>query len=348
MPAIRRDDHMLSVILVLAGLGLLVVLHELGHALAARFLGMVVTDFSIGLGPSLWVRRRGGLALRLGLIPFGGFVRVEELARDDDAKPVDFSLRGVIGRLAVIAAGPLMNGLIAALIVGCAAVLFGVETGRIEGLEVTAVSPAAADQGLRVGDVVTDVGGEAVERVSQLSRALGEAGEGTVPVQLRRGGDVRRLEMRPQRAGDRVGLGARYAPLPELQPATLTAALREGALYPVEQSAILLRRWSQIFDRSSGIRPVSAVGLADRVSQSGRWSLRRAVLFLAMLSVVVGLFNLLPLPGLDGGRLVLELLEALRRRRLSRPVAIGVQVAGALLLLVSWAFVVADDVFRLD
>jgi regulator of sigma E protease len=326
----------MMVALVLVGLGLLSMLHECGHAFAARALSLGVTDVSLGLGPAWWRFRLGRTTVHLGWVPFGGFVRVRELAPDAEPGPERFAIRRVAARLGAIAGGPMMNYAIAAACGIAITVAFGVDTGRIRGLEVTAVSAHARGVGLQPGDVVERVDGRPVARVKDLARQL-TAGEGG-PVELRvvRAGAHVELVAQPIARGGRWGFGARYAALPELRPVGTIAAVGHGLALPLRQAGSILGNASQMLVPGSGVRPLSPVGLADRVARSRGWDVRRALGFAAMLSVVVGLFNLLPLPGLDGGRMVIESVEAVLRRRLAKRWSVGLQVAGALLLGLLW------------
>lgn len=329
---------------VLAGLGLLVLLHELGHAAAARAVRLRVTDVSLGLGPSLARRAVGGVTLRLGLVPFGGYVRVPELLPGEGGDgPTRFAPAAVARRAAAILGGSAANLLLAGALAGVSAAAFGVDSGRVSGLEVTAAPPGP----IVVGDVVTHVEGEPVTRVGDLGRLLGSGQGEPVTVRLQREGRTLEASVTPRRAGRRYGLGARYAVLPELRRVGAVEAALHGAIYPFAEARRLLARAAQSLAPGSGVRQVTAVGLADRVSRSGRWDLRRGLGLAAILAVAVGLWNLLPLPGLDGGRLVLEAVETARRRRLLPRVALLVQLGGALALLVAWAVLLAVDLSRL-
>ena len=333
---------MIAALLVVLALSVLVLLHEIGHALVARAVGLRVTDFSIGLGPSLARWRWGGVAMRIGVVPFGGFVRVDGLGPGGET-PGRYAPRNVAARMLTVLAGPLCNYLLAVVCAAAVAWGWGVETGRIVGLEVTAVGARAAASGLRTGDVVVAVEGRRVERVADLSRAMAAAKGGEVELTVLRDGRKTTLRAQPQEANGRWGLGARYVVLPELRAVNALAALAEGAAYPFERTVVLLGNAAEMFEPESGVHPVGAAGLADRVARSGAWDVRRALGLLALLSVVVGLFNLLPLPGLDGGRLLLEVIEAVRRRRLPVAWATGVQAAGVLVLLGMWVAVTVMD-----
>lgn len=232
--------------------------------------------------------------------------------------------------------------LAAALAVGIA-LAWGVETGRVQGLEVTQVSQHAAGQGLSVGDVIVRADGQPIDTVEQLQGRFDKSR--TVRLALLRGGLPLEIEASAAEPGHK-GIGARYVPRPELQRKGALAAIGHGLVDPLRRSAVLLRNAGAMLHRSKARRPLSPVGLGTRVAQSGRWDLRRVLSFGALLSVVVGLFNLLPVPGLDGGKLLLAIGEAALRRKLARTTAIAVQVGGAMVLVIAWAAMFALDVWE--
>jgi regulator of sigma E protease len=336
----------MKALLVLAGLSVLALVHELAHAAAARAFAMRVTSFSFGLGPPLLRRRWGAVALLVGPIPFGGYVRVAEMT-PEHAGAGRFRAPAILARLLVILAGPTANYLLAAT---CATIIglgSGLETGRILGLEVTAVSEQAAESGLRVGDVLVAVEDRPIERIADLSPALEAASGGDARLRvLREGGEIH-LMGHPQRAAGRWGLGARYIARPELRRAELRSALGFGLAYPIVCSVGLLQSGARLLVPNSDVRIVSPVGLADRVARSGAWDVRRVLSLAALMSVVVGLFNLLPVPGLDGGRLCLESVEGIMGRRVAPRSAMAIQLGAVVLLALLWLWVSVRDVASL-
>jgi regulator of sigma E protease len=318
---------------VVLGLSFLVLWHELGHAAVARVLRLQWTDLSFGFGPTVVSRTWRGVRWRLGLIPFGGFVRVSQLSLRSD-EPGRFRARAVVSRVLVLLAGSGANFVLAAMLVTLSVLAWGQPTGKIVGLQVTKVSEQAASGELLVGDRIERVNDIDLRSVGDLQRAL--RGGGVAKVELLRGGTAVQLMIPPVQRGNIFGLGARYVAVPEVLEPSLAQALAAGGSYPFLQSAELLRNTSAMLLPDSGVRPVTPVGLADRVSRTGAWDGRRIFDFAAMLSVVVGLFNLLPIPGLDGARLALEAVETMRRKRVSIRWALYVQVLGAVALFVLW------------
>ncbi|HQP34305.1 MAG TPA: M50 family metallopeptidase [Polyangiaceae bacterium] len=326
----------MAAVAVIAGLALMAVLHELGHAAVARLLRLQVTLVSFGLGPPLFRRRLGATQVWIAPIPLGGFVRVAGLGDEPGPRPSHAA------QLAVTLGGAAANYVVAAALGVALSLGWGNETGRVVGLEVTAVSAHAASQGLRVADVVTTADDAAIASVEELRARLRAASPRPVRLELLRDGATVAVEVSPEDP-TRPGLGARYVPRPELQRRSPAAAVGSGLVEPLRTSAGLLARAGRMVMPGSGQRPVSAVGLAVRVEKSGRWDARRVLSFAALLSVIVGLFNLLPIPGLDGGRACLIVGESLSRRPLQGRVATVVQIAGALVLLAVWLVLIALD-----
>jgi len=348
---------MIAVLLLLVGMATLSLAHELGHAAAARGCGFHITDICIGLGPALLRFERRGIRWTIAPIPLGGFVRVAELAPENAASPSEggawFSPGFVAKRVAAIGAGPAANYVLAAIVALVLALGWGVETGRTQGLRVMSVDEGTRQAGLAVGDLVSQANGHAIDDLRSLSRALADSdGDGLAVVSLHRGGLP--LQIRLPRLRARSGawrLGAAYVIEPELrQVGSVEALIRALALPMLEARAMLLHAAEVLTPRrTASARPLGIVGiagLADRVHATKGSNTRRVLTLGISLSVAMGLFNLLPFPGLDGGRLCIEAVQAARRRRLPARALIAVQVAGGLLLLAAWLVLTAFEIHR--
>jgi regulator of sigma E protease len=337
---------MFAVLVLLAGTALISAVHELGHAVAAKLLGLHITDICLGLGPPIVTIKRGDIRILLAPIPLGGFVRVTELS--PDYRRTDLSFLPSVGRLAVIAAGPAANYLFASLVAFTLVLGLGVETGGGRALKVVSVDAGTAPFGLIAGDLVVQVNGRPVADLRSLSLSL-EAGDGDAVVTVDRKGQSVGLRLPRHHARSGAwGLGAAYTIDPEIRRAGLGEAVVYAVANPLRQAASWSARALAALKTSpTKARPLGIVGLADRVHASTGWTWRRRLALAISLSVAMGLFNLLPFPGLDGGRLCFEGVQSILRRQWSTRWLYAVQVVGGLLLLVAWIALTAFEIFHL-
>jgi len=303
-------------LLALLALGALLTLHELAHLLAARVFGTRAVVFSFGLGPPLFGFRALGQRWTLGAIPFGGWLRLEGENPHDATRTsgVPFAALSGARRLAIFASGPLGSWLVG---VGLLTALFVMGTHQPVGTEVGAVDPGslAARAGFHPGDRVLAVDDLPVRRWSDLVAGLGMAAETIASVQVARGGERVVLRIAPAldvEGRPHVGLRQLYRfqrlPLPE----AAAQAVRHSRVVLgrlVHEAAQVLAQpwWGAARNHTVGALVWSA---ADAAGTSADTLVRA----LAALSFGLGLFFLLPLPALDGGRMLLTLWEAARGR----------------------------------
>jgi regulator of sigma E protease len=297
-------------LLALLALGVLLTAHELAHLLAARIFGTRAVVFSFGVGPPLFGFRALGQRWALGPIPFGGWLRLGDEARDEQVPELLQAALSVGRRMAVFAAGPLGSWALAVLFL---TVLFAVGTHHPVGMTIGGVDPGslAAQAGFRPGDRVIAVDGDEVHRWSELVEALTDAGDGSAAVTVARGEGTVTLVATPELDPDgRPHIGIRqlygFERLPPAQ-ALRRAVLHTGVVVQRifrEAGALLAQPWGGS-DRN---RTVGALVWA--AADTAETSLDALVRALAALSLALGLFFLLPLPALDGGRMLLTLWEA--------------------------------------
>jgi len=328
-------------LLALLALGVLLTAHELAHLLAARIFGTRAVVFSFGIGPPLFRFRAFGQRWALGAVPFGGWLRLEGENPHDAtrASGVPFAALSVGRRMVVFAAGPLGSWILAVLLLTA---LFAAGTHHPVGTTIGGVDPGslAAQAGFRPGDRIVSVDGDPVHRWSQLVEALthAAAADGSASVTVARGEGTATLVVNPEPDGEgrpHVGIRQLYAfeRLPPAQ-ALRRAVVHTGVVVQRifrEAGALLAQPWGGA-DRN---RTVGA--LVWSAAQAAETSLDGLVRALAALSLVLGLFFLLPLPALDGGRILLTFCEA----AMGRPVDGRVQTLLQTLSLVAGVAAVA-------
>lgn len=332
--ALLRDFTAAQIALAVLGIGLLIAWHELGHYLVARLTGMRVVRYSLGLGPKLVSFRQGGIQYQLAAVPFGGFVQIagmtpfEQGARED---PRSFINAPRWARIAVLLAGPGFNYLLAfALFLSFHLGWPGV-VGRV-----TAVTPEspAARAGLRVGDLVHQVDGKSSRTARQLEERLMAGGK--IEVRLVReaegGVEEQRLELEAGARPSLTGLG-------------LTLSMTDIERHPLEAlSRSLDACWRNTVGTLAAIArliegdpEVSASGplaIVVELKERAKRSAPDFVWLLAVLSVSLGLFNLLPVPALDGIKVLFLTVEAAARRELSPVLQLWINGVGFLALIV--------------
>ncbi|MCB9650750.1 MAG: site-2 protease family protein [Deltaproteobacteria bacterium] len=338
-----------SLLLAVLAVGVLIIVHEAGHFLAARWSGMRVSRFSIGFGPPLAKFERGETVYQIGVLPLGGFVQIDGMSPNDGTDPThpaSYLNRPFHQRFAAILAGPAANYLLAFLLLVVASLAFRSETlPPVEVLQVQDGSPAA-EAGLKEGDLILGVGGVPFEAVGDLLKATGSSEGRPLALDVERGGVKQVIEVTPRRDGDgpyRVGVafgGSVVRALPGL-PFTDALALAGRDLYA--WSAEFIRTLSALVDIKNLQGPLGIVsGLADNIQRAGAGALP----FIARISVILGIANLLPIPGLDGSRLLFLLVGVVRRKPVPPRLEAGIHAVGVILLLLLLVVISINDVLR--
>ena len=350
-------DGALAVVLVLGGL---IFFHELGHFCVARCFGIGCRTFSLGFGPKLASFRRGKTDYCLSLVPLGGYVALageeeEETPIPPEGKDIDgilfqkeelYSNRPAWQRLLVVLAGPVAN-FVLALILYCGLAWTQGQSYLLPQIsEVTPGSPAAA-AGIQTGDMVLSVDGKTVHEWNDVADGIGAGNGKAVSLIISRNGQEMTLSLTPEARTRTTIFG-------EEKPAWLIGIRASGAtghtpLGPVEAIGAGFRyTWDMIsFTCESFVKlaqrvvPLDNVGgpimIAQMVGQQAEQGFAAVLMMAALISVNLGILNLLPIPVLDGGHIVFFTLEIILRRPLSlktREYAVKVGMALLLLLMV--------------
>ncbi|MCX7378312.1 MAG: RIP metalloprotease RseP [Alphaproteobacteria bacterium] len=353
-----------SILAFLVVLGVLVFIHELGHYLAARMVGVHVETFSIGFGRAIasWTDRHGTV-WKLAWLPLGGYVKLHGQERPEDVtsdvqalwqEGRTFHEKQVAARAFVVAAGPLANFLLAAVLFAGLYATLGkpVAPERTDPVAVigeVVANSAAAKAGLKVGDRILSIEGKPIERFSELQATISAAPGQTLALRVLRGNSEISATATVEARGATGILGVRSAaPPPVFEPVGLGASLVGGVERTWDVSAQTLAGLWQMITAQRGTEelggPLRIAQLSGQVAQLGVASL---VSFIAVLSVNLALINLFPIPILDGGHLLFYLAEAIRGKPLPpRAQEYGMR-AGLAVILALFVFATWNDLGHL-
>jgi regulator of sigma E protease len=327
-----------SILLAILALGVLIIIHEGGHFLVARLSGMRVDRFSIGFGPKLWSFKRGETIYQIAAIPLGGFVQIAGLNPGEEGMTADdpraYPNRPVYQRLATIFAGPATNYLFAVFMLFFIYLVWGLPgAGKAPVVDMVVEGKPAAAAGFQEEDQIVKIDGKAINDSTQVTSTVeGSEGKEMVFDVLRDGKQVQ-LHVKAQKDGSAYHIGVQVTGREEWAPAPLGAKIKEAVVFPVAYSGFVLKSLAHtgfggIVKNGSG--PVGIVRLMKKQIQHG---VRTALMAVSLISIYLGLFNLLPLPGLDGGRLAFLAWEGISRRRIDQRIEQTIHMVGVLALL---------------
>ncbi|HIJ84510.1 MAG: site-2 protease, Metallo peptidase, MEROPS family M50B [Magnetococcales bacterium] len=351
-----------TVFWAIAVLGILIFVHELGHFLVARLFGVRVLVFSLGFGPKIggWTGK-SGTEYRLSVVPLGGYVKMlgESGDRDEEIpeslRSQSFGFQGVYKRFAIVFAGPFFNFIFAVVALSVAFMLGVGETLPVVGT--VSEGMPAQKAGIEVGDRVVALNGVEVTRWEVMSRRIKELGEDGVTLTIERNQKRFELTLVPQikEVHDIFGEPVRY-PLIGIGPSgeqewvsyPLMAAVGKG----VEQTWVIMDlTLTSIWKLITRVVPADQIGgplmiaeMAGKTAQQGATSL---LFFMALISVNLGILNLLPVPILDGGHLFFFTVEAIKGGPVTDAVQSAANRVGLALLVLLMVWALKNDLTRL-
>lgn len=332
-------------------LGIIIIVHEMGHYILAKLTGIRVERFSIGFPPRLFGKKIGDTDYCVSAVPFGGYVKmsgmIDESMDADGIKgePYEFMSKPVWIRMLVILAGPFFNVFLTMLIFSAAVFIEGIPepVGPVVG-RVMEKMPAA-ELGLQPGDVITSIDGEPVDTWKDLVRLVSGNAENQISIQWQRKGEIMSSQITP-RLDKLFGIG-----LIGVEPQTTRVrpgvfrAFGSGLSSTWSMIKLLGKSFKLLFNGEVSLReglagPVRIAQMAGDSAKSGFGSL---VIFMAFLSLNLGIINLLPIPVLDGGHMVFLTIEAVMRKPISAKIKLVIQQVGMAVLLALMLLVIFND-----
>lgn len=327
--------------------GVLIFIHELGHFLAARACGVAIREFAVGMGPKLfsWQSKKYDTQYALRLLPIGGYVSM--VGEDDDADDENaFHRKNVWQKMAIIVAGPLMNIVLAIVVMFVLVAGFGSIVSTTVG---DFIEEAVSDDcGLQVEDTIIKVNHVRVYTGNGLVYEIMHQGDEPVDLTVLRNGE--RIVLHDVSFPIFSESGASFGEADfklYAAPKTLGNMIKHGFFRSFSTAKMI---WDSLVDMLSGrygMESVSGpVGITQEIGKAAKAGLSTLLYMCVVISMNLGIFNLLPIPALDGGRLFFRIIEAIRGGKPLKPEwesyihMIGILVLLALMLLVSFKDVI--------
>ncbi|HAI20398.1 MAG TPA: RIP metalloprotease RseP [Clostridiales bacterium UBA8153] len=335
----------MTVAVSIAVLGVLIFCHEAGHFWAAKKFGILVREFALGMGPRLAGLKRGETEYTLRVFPFGGFVRMAGADGEDAPPGRGFTDQPVWQRMIVIAAGSIMNFILAILLLVFIFAAIGVHLPTTELAEVMPGSPAQA-AGLVAGDRIVAINRAPVREWSEVVGVVRVSPHLPLAVEVERGAARFTLEVVPRLGEEGVGvMGVRT--LMRAQRLGLPVALAQGVETTVEIAVYWVRSLVLMVFRRIQPDLAGPVGIGQLIGEATRIGLGSLLYLAAVLSANLALINLLPIPALDGSRLLFLGIEGIRGRPIDPEKENFIHGLGFALLVAALALITFRDLARL-
>lgn len=345
----------MKIVIAIVIFSLIILIHELGHFLLAKKNGICVLEFSLGLGPKLVGFQKGETFYCIKALPFGGECRMLGEDDDEDAENA-FGKKSAWARISVVAAGPIFNFLLAFLLSVIVISISGFDAPEVRKVaEIQGVSPLA-EAGIEEGDMIRQINGKRVHlsREIYMYLQLNNSKE-DVTIEYRHDGETKEAVVTPVKDEDGVykigigGLGTREKGNPLEIVKYSVYEVRYWIVSTFESLGMLLKGQLGVDDLSGPVGIVNVIG--DTYEVAKEVSVLSAVVSMLNMAILLtanlGVMNLLPLPALDGGRLVFLLIEAITGKRVSTNVEAIVHFVGLILLLGLMVFVMFNDIMRI-
>ncbi|MBI2873866.1 MAG: RIP metalloprotease RseP [Firmicutes bacterium] len=331
-------------ILALAMFGVLIFFHELGHFTLAKLFGVKVREFAVGMGQKIYAVQRGETLYSLRLLPIGGFVNLAGERPDDRDDERGFHRKSVGRRILIIVAGPAMNFFLATLLFSAFYFVAGVFIDRPEIGRVFQGEPA--DQaGLRSGDRITAVDGREVETWRELVEIINNKPNVPLRLEIERESGRQNLAVTPRYdpEGRRglIGVG------PAVERFSFPSSVVRGAQSTALITYLMIRSIVLAIGRQVGLDLVGPVGIVQAAVEAANTGFSNFLWFAGIVSLTVGLVNLLPIPALDGSRIAFLTVEAVRGKPVDPEAEGFVHFIGFVLLLLLLLVVTYRDILKL-
>ena len=355
---------MITIFSFILVIGVVVFIHELGHFLAAKSIGVRVEKFYLGfnffgLG---WKINYKGTEYGIGLFPLGGFVKVagiidESMETNFSGAPDEFRSKNTLGKIWIMSAGVIMNFLLAIFIISHLTYHNGINDPDPNAVIGQIIPDYPAESlGLKEGDQILSINGIQIDSWEDMTREIHSKPDELINLSWKHEEDIMTglvktviaEQQLPWNKGIKQGMIG-IAPVLKHRDATIIESFSNGCLQTYYWLEITFRSLMALITGDVSIKdlagPIMIAKMAGETASSG--GILALLGLMAFISVNLGLINILPIPGLDGGHVLIALIEGAIRRELQIKVKLGIQQAGLLLILILFITIMFNDIQRL-
>ncbi|BFL76359.1 MULTISPECIES: RIP metalloprotease RseP [Finegoldia] len=321
---------------------LVILIHEFGHFIVAKMNGVSVLEFSIGMGPKLFQRESNGTLYSLRMLPVGGYCQLEGEDEENDS-PNSLNNQSPLVRLKVILAGAIMNFILAFILL---ILLMSVSRVSTEVSGVIKDSPAYSS-GIQTGDQIVSINGENVSDGEELLKSIKES-QGDLNIGVIRDSQSKNIKVTPRLENNIRKIGVNFQEEYNIKNFSIVKGFKKGLITFLNLTGMLYKFLGMLITGQLGLGGVSGpVGVVKEIGNAAKTGVANLIFLLAYININLGVFNLLPIPALDGGRAIFILIEMIFGKKISQEKEGYIHMVGLILLLALIAIVTIKDVIKL-
>ena len=321
---------------------LVILIHEFGHFIVAKMNRVSVLEFSIGMGPKLFQRESNGTLYSLRVLPVGGYCQLEGEDEENDS-PNSLNNQSPLVRLKVILAGAIMNFILAFILL---ILLMSVSRVSTEVSGVIKDSPAYSS-GIQTGDQIVSINGENVSDGEELLKRIKES-QGDLKIGVIRDSQSNNIKVTPRLENNIRKIGVNFQEEYKIKNFSIVKGFKKGLITFLNLTGMLYKFLGMLITGQLGLGGVSGpVGVVKEIGNAAKTGVANLIFLLAYININLGVFNLLPIPALDGGRAIFILIEMIFGKKISQEKEGYIHMVGLILLLALIAIVTIKDVIKL-
>ncbi|MDU7926477.1 MAG: RIP metalloprotease RseP [Finegoldia magna] len=321
---------------------LVILIHEFGHFIVAKMNGVSVLEFSIGMGLKLFQKESNGTLYSLRLLPVGGYCHLEGEDEENDS-PNSLNNQSPFVRLKVILAGAIMNFILAFILL---ILLMSVSRVSTEVSGVLEDSPAYSS-GIQTGDKIVSINGKNINDGEELLKNIKES-QGDLDIGVIRDSQSKNIKVTPRLENNVRKIGVNFQEEYDIKNFSLIKGFKKGVITFLNLTGMLYKFLGMLITGQLGLGGVSGpVGVVKEIGNAAKTGVANLIFLLAYININLGVFNLLPIPALDGGRAIFILIEMIFGKKISQEKEGYIHMVGLILLLALIAVVTIKDVIKL-